>query len=82
MGQTCCGTNFLENSESQEIAAYERRDGKMVEGRNLAQHRALQMQEAMPPFNNQEIFRDPTYQDSVERYNVVYRKVDGGFQRN
>ena len=25
---------------------------------------------------NAEMFRDPTYQDSVERYNVVYRKQE------
>ena len=58
MGQTCCGTNLLEDNQ-QEVEAYanyERRDGKRIINQNR-----MNQQEGMQPYAAQEIFRDPTY---------------------
>ena len=77
MGQTCCGTGFLEGDAQQEVSAYEKRDGQRIINQNREGHqflRQMNQQEISQHLVNAEMFRDPTYQDSVERYNVVYRK--------
>ena len=34
MGQTCCGTSFLEGDAQQEVSAYEKRDGQRIINQN------------------------------------------------